>query len=110
MLSGTYQTTCACPALSPHDACQVRQAPVIYDVFYRDGSATAHRDIWWESDGAPLTEEEVLLSVAAYAQSRLYFEWECPGDAILLDNHRMAHGRMPYRGKRKVAVLTGNTD
>jgi len=86
------------------------QAPVIYDVFYRDGSATAHRDIWWESDGAPLTEEEVLLSVAAYAQSRLYFEWERPGDAILLDNHRMAHGRMPYRGKRKVAVLTGNTD
>ena len=33
-----------------------------------------------------------------------------PGDAILLDNHRIAHGRMPYRGERKVAVLTGNTD
>ena len=48
--------------------------------------------------------------MAAYAQSRVYFEWERPGDAILLDNHRIAHGRMPYRGERKVAVLTGNTD
>ncbi len=55
-----------------------------------------------------VSEEEVLILTSAYAQARLAFVVNRPGDTIVLDNRRFAHGRMPFTGNRKVAAFMGN--
>ena len=87
------------------------QGAVIYDVFYRDGSAPAYKDgdIWWESDNTPVTKEHIMVFMSAYCQARVNCELKRPGDTVLLCNRRMAHGRTPFNGDtRKTAVVIGN--
>ncbi|WP_143288362.1 TauD/TfdA family dioxygenase, partial [Calothrix rhizosoleniae] len=54
-------------------------------------------------DGSPI-EPEVLDEIrAAYHQSTITFPWQT-GDVLWLDNLRVAHGREPFTGSRKVVV------
>lgn len=64
--------------------------------------------IWWESDGSPITDEEDRLLGEAYQQSRIPIAWNNPGDALLIDNRRIAHGREPYSGPRRLYQLLGS--
>lgn len=58
-------------------------------------------------DGSPI-EPEVLNELRAIYQRELVkFSWE-KGDLLMLDNMSVAHGRLPFVGKRKVVV--GMTD
>jgi alpha-ketoglutarate-dependent taurine dioxygenase len=54
-------------------------------------------------DGAEI-EIEVLEELrAAYDAEKVRFDWQ-EGDALLLDNMTVAHGREPYCGERRVLV------
>jgi len=50
---------------------------------------------WWESTGDPITDEEHRMLLSAYQQSRIPFEWRNPGDAVVIDSRRIAHGWKP---------------
>jgi alpha-ketoglutarate-dependent taurine dioxygenase len=54
---------------------------------YGDGSEISHKDL------------DTLRS--ALAQESISFSWQT-GDVLLLDNMRVAHGRRPFKGPRKI--------
>ena len=55
------------------------------------------------SDGSEISDE-ILESVRnAFKQLTIYFPWQ-KGDALVLDNMLMAHGRAPFTGPRKILV------
>lgn len=55
-------------------------------------------------DGTPI-EPTVLDEIRnAYLGEKIIFEWR-KGDILVLDNMLMAHGREPFRGARKIAVI-----
>lgn len=54
-------------------------------------------------DGSPI-EPAALDSIrAAFNQAEVAFPWR-RGDVLMLDNMRVAHGRKPYAGARKILV------
>ncbi len=54
-------------------------------------------------DGTPI-EASVLDEIrAAYASEKVRFPWR-KGDILFLDNMRVAHGRLPFKGPRKIVV------
>lgn len=57
--------------------------------------------------GEPISEDMVRHLMACYESETLIWKWQ-QGDVLLLDNMLMAHGRMPFTGKRR--VLTGMAD
>jgi alpha-ketoglutarate-dependent taurine dioxygenase len=58
-------------------------------------------------DGSPI-EEEVLEHIrAAYRDSTFTFGWQ-KNDVLMVDNMRIAHGRKPFSGDRKVLVMMGD--
>ncbi len=54
-------------------------------------------------DGTPIEDEALDLIRETYKRVRLTFEWQ-KGDLLFLDNLFYAHGRLPFRGRRKVIV------
>lgn len=56
-------------------------------------------------DGSEL-EEDVLETVRAAYSNTVAFDWKA-GDVLLVDNLRVAHGRRPFRGKRRILVSMG---
>lgn len=75
--------------------------------------ATALRRVYAEPDlpvntyygtGEPIPDEVVATIRAAYREHQLNVDWR-RGDLVLVDNHRVAHGRLPFAGTRKVFVL-----
>jgi alpha-ketoglutarate-dependent taurine dioxygenase len=54
-------------------------------------------------DGSPIAEEALEEVRRAYAEESVSFPWQ-DGDVLMLDNLRVAHGRRPYAGKRRVVV------
>lgn len=58
-------------------------------------------------DGSPLPEEGIAATAALAVQSTVDLEWQ-PGDAAILDNHVVMHGRRPYRGTRRVLAALGS--
>jgi alpha-ketoglutarate-dependent taurine dioxygenase len=69
------------------------QTGVPYDTFF--------------GNGEPLTQELVEYLMRCYECETLTWRWR-QGDVLLLDNMLVAHGRMPFVGKRR--VLTGMAD
>lgn len=58
-------------------------------------------------DGSPI-EEDVLEHIrAAYRDSTFTFGWQ-KNDVLMVDNMRIAHGRKPFSGDRKVLVMMGD--
>jgi alpha-ketoglutarate-dependent taurine dioxygenase len=58
-------------------------------------------------DGRAFSTSELDALRAAYRSCEQAFSW-CPGDILVLDNMRFAHGRRPYTGHRKVVVALLN--
>lgn len=52
-------------------------------------------------DGAPIETDALDKIRDAYDREKIVFGWE-PGDVLLLDNMRVAHGRQPFEGERRV--------
>lgn len=54
-------------------------------------------------DGTPISAREMEHVRDAIWKNLVAFRWE-QGDVLAIDNLAVSHGRMPYRGPRKVAV------
>lgn len=54
-------------------------------------------------DGAAIDSETMRVLDEAYAAETISFPWQ-RSDALMIDNMRLAHGRQPFRGPRKVLV------
>lgn len=54
-------------------------------------------------DGSPLVEEDLGVIRAALDAEAVLFPWQA-NDLLLLDNMLVAHGRMPFSGRRRVLV------
>jgi alpha-ketoglutarate-dependent taurine dioxygenase len=54
-------------------------------------------------DGTPIEPEVLEALRETYRQETVRFAWQ-EGDVLMLDNMLVAHGRMPYKGPRKVLV------
>jgi alpha-ketoglutarate-dependent taurine dioxygenase len=54
-------------------------------------------------DGAPIEHEALDEIRAVYQEASAQFPWR-PGDVLLLDNVRIAHGRRSFTGERKIVV------
>jgi alpha-ketoglutarate-dependent taurine dioxygenase len=54
-------------------------------------------------DGSPIEAEVIAHLRDAYARERVVFPWQ-QGDALLLDNMSVAHGRETYQGERRILV------
>ncbi len=57
-------------------------------------------------DGTPIPDEVIDQIHAAYQRHSVALDWK-PGDLVMLDNQRFAHGRAPYDGRRRVLVAMG---
>ncbi|MFJ4184892.1 TauD/TfdA family dioxygenase [Kitasatospora sp. NPDC089509] len=57
-------------------------------------------------DGVPLTEDEVAGINRAYEEATVREPWQ-RGDLLLVDNVSTSHGRDPFTGDRKIAVVMG---
>jgi alpha-ketoglutarate-dependent taurine dioxygenase len=58
-------------------------------------------------DGSQIEDSVMQEILGAYAELELVFPWQ-PGDVAVLDNVLVAHGRNPYRGKRRLLVAIGD--
>lgn len=54
-------------------------------------------------DGSRIDDEVIDMINDIYTKTSVVFPWET-NDLLLLDNMKVAHGRKPYKGKRKVLV------
>lgn len=54
-------------------------------------------------DGSPIEKEVMSELEEVYDNNKIIFPWR-KGDVLLLDNMMAAHGRNPFKGKRKVVV------
>ncbi len=54
-------------------------------------------------DGQAIPDEEARLLHSIYEEETVSFPWQ-EGDVMLLDNMTIAHGRLPFTGRRKVLV------
>ena len=75
----------------------------LIEVFGEDGLPFNTR----YGDGEPIGPEVVQLINEAYEANSVREEWH-PGDLLLVDNVRTAHGREPFEGTREVVVAMGD--
>jgi hypothetical protein len=54
-------------------------------------------------DGSPIGDDDITQIRSAFASRMKRMAWS-EGDILLLDNMRFAHGRLPFRGHRKLHV------
>ncbi|MFE0172222.1 TauD/TfdA family dioxygenase [Streptomyces sp. NPDC059002] len=59
-------------------------------------------------DGSPITREIAAELRGAYERALVVRPW-ADGDILLIDNLLMAHGRLPYRGTRRLLVMMGGS-
>lgn len=57
-------------------------------------------------DGTPLSAADLATVRGAYRAATVRATWQ-PGDLLLVDNIRYAHGRDAFRGDRKIVVAMG---
>ena len=58
-------------------------------------------------DGVEIAPEMLAPVRAAFDAERATFPWQA-GDVLIVDNMRVAHGRNPYSGKRRILVGMGD--
>lgn len=65
------------------------------------------------ADGTPIPDGLLDEIRGVLAEQSVIFPWQ-PGDVLMLDNMRVSHARMPFKGPRKVVVAMaephGNAD
>jgi hypothetical protein len=54
-------------------------------------------------DGTRIPDSYILHIMEAYNTVETRFDWE-RGDTLILDNHRVCHGREPFTGSREILV------
>ena len=54
-------------------------------------------------DGTPITEDEIAEVGLAFDKAVVDAPWQ-KGDIMMLNNMLVAHGRRPFKGKRKIVV------
>lgn len=54
-------------------------------------------------DGAEIPERYIEHVEDTIWRNMVFFPWKL-GDVIAIDNYRMSHGRMPYRGPREILI------
>lgn len=54
-------------------------------------------------DGSPIPDVDIKVITDAYRQTSLVLPWE-EGSVLIIDNTRMAHGRQPFTGDRRILV------
>ncbi|MAC77880.1 MAG: hypothetical protein CML66_07425 [Rhodobacteraceae bacterium] len=54
-------------------------------------------------DGTSIPDADIETILATLAEEEVAFDWQA-GDVLLCDNHRIAHGRRPFTGARRVLV------
>ncbi len=59
------------------------------------------------SDGSEIHRQDILAVRKALRAHAVTFPWQ-QGDLLVIDNLRVSHGRMPFRGKRKTLTAMGN--
>jgi alpha-ketoglutarate-dependent taurine dioxygenase len=57
-------------------------------------------------DGQPIPEDVLAQVRIAFDWERVMFPWHV-GDVLILDNMKVAHGRTPYTGRRRILVGMG---
>jgi alpha-ketoglutarate-dependent taurine dioxygenase len=62
--------------------------------------------VTWE-DGSAVSRSDLRAVVAAIWRNQVAFPWQL-GDFLAIDNYRVSHGRLPYRGPRRVVVAWAN--
>lgn len=55
------------------------------------------------ADGSPIPDEDIHHILDKLAESEIIFDWQ-NGDILLCDNQRVAHGRHPFSGERRILV------
>lgn len=60
------------------------------------------------ADGGEIPVEDIAHIRQTLWDHAVLFDWQ-PGDVLVLDNLRIAHGRMPYRGARRILVAMGQS-
>ena len=77
--------------------------PMIRDVLL---ACMAEEDLptnTYYGDGSPIAPEDLDHLRDCYRQEMIRFPWQ-RGDILMLDNMLTAHGRAPFKGKRKILV------
>ena len=59
-------------------------------------------------DGTPISASDLDEVREAYRRAIVIFPWQ-EGDLLLVDNMKVAHGRKPFSGPRRVVVAMGDT-
>jgi alpha-ketoglutarate-dependent taurine dioxygenase len=103
-------------ALSPHPTTGkllwFNQAHVMHVSNMKPEQEAALREVYEETDlprncyygdGSPIERSVLDLVREAYVQQSHVFSWRS-GDVMILDNMLVAHGRLPYIGKREVLL------
>ncbi|MGL4959887.1 MAG: TauD/TfdA family dioxygenase [Inquilinus sp.] len=57
-------------------------------------------------DGGAIPDSVVAAVTAAFEREKVVFDWQ-RDDVLILDNMRVAHGRKPFSGSRRVLVSMG---
>jgi alpha-ketoglutarate-dependent taurine dioxygenase len=61
------------------------------------------------ADGGEIPREDIAHIRQTLWDHAVLFDWR-PGDVLVLDNLRVAHGRMPFRGPRRILVAMGQSN
>ncbi len=59
------------------------------------------------ADGSEISRQDIRHIRNALRSHAVTFPWQ-QGDLIVLDNLRVSHGRLPFKGKRRILVAMGN--
>lgn len=70
--------------------------------------AKADNDVLWPNnafygDGSPIAAADIEEINETIERNLIQFDWRL-GDVLLIDNMMIAHGRRPFRGRRKILV------